>query len=240
MDICLWVLKESNKSRFDSYSVRNSVLIISHITFRNCRVPIFSDNLSRHNCVHGRLRWKCDWFNRRWIAVSSCRTRALMERNDLVFPPITYLYFYGNDVTYQHHSVENNCTLSPERGECRNTFANVLPSDYDRILGPKGNYRVTSTSGSLLIPGQVKAPHATLKNSWVYQQRIAILAYQTYKSEKDTLLWRMLLCFCVSPRWSRSKLNKTPVHNDPILLHSNLASNLAILITNNYQNNWKT
>ena len=29
MDICLRVLKESNKSRFDSYSVRNSVLIIS-------------------------------------------------------------------------------------------------------------------------------------------------------------------------------------------------------------------
>ena len=41
MDICLWVLKESNKSRFDSYSVRNSVLIISHITFRDCRVHIF-------------------------------------------------------------------------------------------------------------------------------------------------------------------------------------------------------
>ena len=34
MDACLQVLKESNKSRFDSYSVRNSVLIISHITFK--------------------------------------------------------------------------------------------------------------------------------------------------------------------------------------------------------------
>ena len=34
MDICLRELKESNKSRFDSYSVRNSVLIISNITFR--------------------------------------------------------------------------------------------------------------------------------------------------------------------------------------------------------------
>ena len=41
MDICLQVLKESNKSRFDSYSVRNSVLNISHITFRDCRVHIF-------------------------------------------------------------------------------------------------------------------------------------------------------------------------------------------------------
>ena len=42
-DICLRVLKESNKSRFDSYSVRNSVLIISHITFRDCRVHISSE-----------------------------------------------------------------------------------------------------------------------------------------------------------------------------------------------------
>ena len=51
MDVCLRVLKESNKSRFDSYSVRNSVLIISHITFRDCRVHFFSDNLSRSICM---------------------------------------------------------------------------------------------------------------------------------------------------------------------------------------------
>ena len=38
MDVCLRVLKESKKSRFDTYSVRNSVLIISHITFRDCRM----------------------------------------------------------------------------------------------------------------------------------------------------------------------------------------------------------
>ena len=48
MDVCLRVLKKRNKRRFDSYSVRNSVLIISHITFRDCRVNIFSDNLSRN------------------------------------------------------------------------------------------------------------------------------------------------------------------------------------------------
>ena len=41
MDICLRMLKESSQSRFDSDSVRNSVLIISHITFRDCRVHIF-------------------------------------------------------------------------------------------------------------------------------------------------------------------------------------------------------
>ena len=63
MDVCLYGLKESKKSRFDSYSVRNSVLIISHITFRDFRVHSFSDNLSRNNCkqkillltkLHGR------------------------------------------------------------------------------------------------------------------------------------------------------------------------------------------
>ena len=35
LDVCSRVLKESNKSRFNSYSVRNSVLNISHITFRD-------------------------------------------------------------------------------------------------------------------------------------------------------------------------------------------------------------
>ena len=41
MDLCLKVLKESNKTKFDSYSVKNNVLIISHITFRDCCVHIF-------------------------------------------------------------------------------------------------------------------------------------------------------------------------------------------------------
>ena len=51
MDLCLRVLKESNKSRFDSYSVNNSVLIISHITLLDCRAHIFSDNFSRNRCI---------------------------------------------------------------------------------------------------------------------------------------------------------------------------------------------
>ena len=49
--LCLRMLKESNKSRFHSYSVRNSVLIISHIAFRDCREHNFSDNLSRKSCI---------------------------------------------------------------------------------------------------------------------------------------------------------------------------------------------
>ena len=51
MDVCLRVLEESNKSRFDSYSVRKSALIISHITFRDCRVHSSSDNLSRNSRI---------------------------------------------------------------------------------------------------------------------------------------------------------------------------------------------
>ena len=51
MDVCLWLLKESNKSRFDSHSVRNGVLMTSHITFRDCRMHSFSDNLSRNSCI---------------------------------------------------------------------------------------------------------------------------------------------------------------------------------------------
>ena len=51
MDICLRALKESSESRFDSYSVKNSVSIIFHITFWDCRVHIFSDNLSLNSCI---------------------------------------------------------------------------------------------------------------------------------------------------------------------------------------------
>ena len=44
MDVCLRVLKESNKSRFDRYIVENC-------NFRDCRVHIFSDSLSRDGCL---------------------------------------------------------------------------------------------------------------------------------------------------------------------------------------------
>ena len=46
MNVFLRVLKESNKRRFDSYRVWNSVLIISHITFH-----MLADNLSRNSCI---------------------------------------------------------------------------------------------------------------------------------------------------------------------------------------------
>ena len=55
LEVCLWVLKESNKSRFDGYCVRNSVLIISHVTFRDCRVHIVSNNLSWNCCSWQKL-----------------------------------------------------------------------------------------------------------------------------------------------------------------------------------------
>ena len=51
MDVCLRVLKGSKESRLDSYSVRNTVLLIPHITFRYCPMHIFSDNLSQNSCM---------------------------------------------------------------------------------------------------------------------------------------------------------------------------------------------
>ena len=48
---CLRVLKESKKRMFDGYIVRNGLLIISHITFQDCHVHIFTDNLSRNSCM---------------------------------------------------------------------------------------------------------------------------------------------------------------------------------------------
>ena len=53
MDLCLRGLKESSKSKFVSFRVRNSVLVISHFTFVDCRVHIFPDNVSRNNCKQG-------------------------------------------------------------------------------------------------------------------------------------------------------------------------------------------
>ena len=55
VDVCLRVLKESNKRNLDSYSVKNGVLIISHITFRDCRGHILADNLSRNSCISLKL-----------------------------------------------------------------------------------------------------------------------------------------------------------------------------------------
>ena len=67
MGICLRVLKESNKSRFDSYKVRKSTLIVSHVTFRDFRLHIFSDNLSRNSCIEN-TSWKVrGWENSRQL-----------------------------------------------------------------------------------------------------------------------------------------------------------------------------
>ena len=59
-DVCLRVLKENNKSSFHSYSVRNSVMIISHITFRYRRVHVFFKKPFSKYCsctVYVVLQW---------------------------------------------------------------------------------------------------------------------------------------------------------------------------------------
>ena len=66
IDVCLRMLKESNNKKFDSYSVRNNVLIISHVTFRDCRVHILSDNLSRNSCIWTGDPAKNNYFSTTW------------------------------------------------------------------------------------------------------------------------------------------------------------------------------
>ena len=44
MDGMFTSAKEKHQSRFDSYIVRNSVTITSHISLRDCRVHIFSED----------------------------------------------------------------------------------------------------------------------------------------------------------------------------------------------------
>ena len=67
VDVCLRVLKESNKRNFDNYSVRNSVLIISLFTFRDCCVHIFADNLSKNSCIYQWLHYAKDFKYRFWL-----------------------------------------------------------------------------------------------------------------------------------------------------------------------------
>ena len=51
MEMCFRVLKESNKIGSTATVVRHSLLIISHITFQDCRMHFFSNNLSRNSCI---------------------------------------------------------------------------------------------------------------------------------------------------------------------------------------------
>ena len=48
--------REQQKVGSTAAVVRNSVLIISHITFRDCRVHNFFDNLSRNSCIPIRFK----------------------------------------------------------------------------------------------------------------------------------------------------------------------------------------
>ena len=45
------VLVTTNKSKFDGYSVRKRVLMISRITFGIVMCTFFSDNLSQNSCM---------------------------------------------------------------------------------------------------------------------------------------------------------------------------------------------
>ena len=86
IDVCLPVLNESNKSRFDSYSVRKSALIMSHITFRDCRVHSLSDNLPRNSCLQGVFP-KRDLF---FVVVFFCFCLLIITLNNYIYKTHTH------------------------------------------------------------------------------------------------------------------------------------------------------
>ena len=51
MNVCLPVLKESNKSKVWQLQCQEQCFDQIHITFRDYRVHILSDNLSRKSCI---------------------------------------------------------------------------------------------------------------------------------------------------------------------------------------------
>ena len=59
MDVCLRGLKETTKVGSTATVSRTSVLIISHITFRDCRLHSFCDSLSRNSCWPTYLPLRC-------------------------------------------------------------------------------------------------------------------------------------------------------------------------------------
>ena len=101
IEVCLWVLKESNKSRFDGVSW-NSVLIISHITFRDCSVHIFGDNLSRNSCIQEWALQVCGSLGSTRGPRTACALRA---RRDYTLIPlgIIFKHFYCNFQTSIEH-----------------------------------------------------------------------------------------------------------------------------------------
>ena len=99
MDIRLRVLKEGNKSRFDSYSVRNSELIVSHITFGDCRVYIFSDNFSRNSCMLNRH--------------SAGSARGFCQCNKVELDLHNHSQQIKSTRTYQQTEVQVSCVKGP-------------------------------------------------------------------------------------------------------------------------------
>ena len=75
--------------------VRNSVLVIPHITFRDRRVHIFSDNLSRNSCV--LCRCPVDYIRRTWNTKISSGSRIvkITIRKFCTFVLVSYAVFLG-------------------------------------------------------------------------------------------------------------------------------------------------
>ena len=71
--------KGKKKAGSTAAVVRYSVMIISHITFRDCRVHFFGDNLSRNSCI-----WTCTIHSFLFFWATHFGNRAFEDRVKLL------------------------------------------------------------------------------------------------------------------------------------------------------------
>ena len=189
MDVCLRMLKGSTKSRSDSYSVRNSVLIISHITFRDCRVHIFPDNLSRNSFI---LSWTVLFQPRlfkRWLSLPRCVGILGRECATGTLEPWVNTRTYTQGRLFLFDSY--------------NTKVHILFFFSERLLRTSQQSSCTSSSActlpSLLIKYAVVIPREFWEISW--QRAIPWPAVFYSKGKRQ------------SPWWHKAREKGNPVSN---------------------------
>ena len=100
-DVCQQVLKESNKSRFDGYSIRNSVLIISHITFRDCHVHSFPTKRFSYREKYRQIRYFC-FLARARVHFSLVIVQLVKKlRSPTIFPSSGSLFQLGKNMSLE-------------------------------------------------------------------------------------------------------------------------------------------
>ena len=227
MDVCLRELKESNKSRFDSYSVRNGVLIISHITFRGCGVHTFSDNLSWNSCIHSSVGslgtdvtlWR-NTMTKIFDRVFALERTRPLARTDLLLAPMQQVLtalrlfttrtfeqvigdLFGVSVLRSSRSLLQHGYSGQDGGKLEDLYYNSKPSisSWIHIFDPFSLKRVTSKKqySQYTKSGVQRSPRSVFRKPWFSHTFSVIRQYENYRKCMEKLRF--------SKNWSRTSLH---------------------------------